>query len=157
MFFVSKVPFGKYYSKVETWDNVLRYCGYIGSVFTPRHFDITLKMRLMSHKLLVLRRISLFNALSHERNKMITSPESIYFLFTVMLGTVYLTDPCVHFICILLIGHRDHKIYNSWNRVISTTTASWHLTWHFSNDCGNFPAHLFIVKLIMKLQKYQSK
>jgi len=52
---------------------------------------------------MVLRRIDclmLLNSAKTEINKMITLPETIFFLFTMMSGSVYLTDPCVHFICI---------------------------------------------------------
>lgn len=44
-----------------------------------------------------------------EINKMITLPETIFFLFTVMSGTIYLTDPCVHFICIYYLDTGNIK------------------------------------------------
>lgn len=42
----------------------------------------------------------LLNSAMTEINKMITLPETIFFLFNVMSGSIYLTDPYVHFICI---------------------------------------------------------
>ncbi len=136
MFFVLKVLFLRLEIIFSSIVDVLGMFSLLGiSIFH-------LKWDLMSHKCLVLMRFWLFNAAE------LRAMKGIRWLhcqedFTVMLGTIYLTDPCVFFICILLIMHRDHKIYNSWNRAVSTTTASWHLTCHFSNDFGFSSTYIY--------------
>ncbi len=98
---------------------------------------------MMTHKWLVLRRIWLFNAAEGIRCYIARGYLLLIYCYA---GHSLLNRSLCAFHMHLLIGHRDHKIYSSWNGAVSTTTASWHLTCHFSNDVGNFPAHIFIVK-----------
>lgn len=156
VFFLLRVSFCEHYGIVGTQKDIFLYFGSLGVFSLPGVLILHLKwdLRLMSHKWLVLRRIWLFNAaeLSYDRNKQDDYIARDYFLLIYCdVGHYLLNRPLCAFHMHLLFGHREQIIYSFWNRAVATTIASWLLTWHFSNNCVNFPAQFLFYFCFIKL------